>query len=77
MATPPFLESVREYMLLRHHSRHTAHAYSYWIKYFILFCDKKHPQSLEAQDRWHFSPGSLSSGRLRGALRPCRGNKIA
>ena len=48
VAASPFLESIRAHMLVRRYSRRTVSAYLYWIKYFIIFHNKKHPQDLGA-----------------------------
>ena len=50
MSSSPFLGSIREYMLIRHYSIRTIKSYLYWIKYFILFHDKSHPESLSKKD---------------------------
>ena len=50
MSSSPFLWSIREYMLIRHYSIRTIKSYLYWIKYFILFHDKTHPESLSKKD---------------------------
>lgn len=50
MSSSPFLRSVREYMLVRHYSIRTIKSYLYWIKYFIRFHNKRHPNDLSSQD---------------------------
>lgn len=50
MSSSPFLGSIREYMLIRHYSIRTIKSYLYWIKYFILFHDKSHPESLSKKN---------------------------
>ena len=57
MSRSPFLDSIREYMLVRRYSRRTIESYVYWIRYFIVFHGKKHPEQLteEAVERfWTF-----------------------
>lgn len=44
MKQSPFLESVRTELRTRRYSIKTEKVYLYWIKGFILFNDKKHPQ---------------------------------
>ncbi|NKI18169.1 hypothetical protein HCU74_12205 [Spongiibacter sp. KMU-166] len=39
----PFLESIREYMLVRHYSRRTVSTYLCWIRYFMVFHGEKTP----------------------------------
>jgi integron integrase len=43
MKKPRLLDQVRTTAALRHLSARTAEAYTYWIKRFILFHNKKHP----------------------------------
>lgn len=42
----PFLESVRIACLRRGYSERTAVSYAYWVKRFILFNQKQHPENL-------------------------------
>lgn len=46
----PFLSSVSEYMMVRHYSKRTIRAYLYWIKYFIIFHEKRHPEKMGATE---------------------------
>lgn len=46
MAASPFLQSIREFMLVRRYSRRTIDTYLYWIRLFILYHDKRHPREL-------------------------------
>lgn len=46
MSSSPFLNSIREFMLVRRYSRRTIDSYLYWIKYFIVFNKKKHPREM-------------------------------
>ena len=46
MKKSPFLQSIDDHMRVRRYSRRTIKAYIYWIKYFIVFNDKKHPKEL-------------------------------
>tara|TARA_R110002096_G_scaffold17139_1_gene58972 strand:+ start:264 stop:1238 length:975 start_codon:yes stop_codon:yes gene_type:complete len=46
MSNSPFLNSVKEYMLTRRYSLRTIKTYQYWIKAFIIFHDKSHPESM-------------------------------
>ncbi|EMR12764.1 integron integrase IntI4 [Methylophaga lonarensis MPL] len=50
MAKSPFLESIRTFMIVRNYSRRTIDTYLYWIKYFILFHHKQHPDKLGATE---------------------------
>lgn len=48
MAASPFLTALREFMMVRRYSRRTIDSYLHWIKYFILFHEKRHPSELGA-----------------------------
>lgn len=50
MSSSPFLRSIREHMLVRRYSRRTISSYLYWIKYFIVFHNKQHPEQLAEED---------------------------
>ena len=43
MEKPRLLDRVRSVIRVRHYSRRTEEAYTYWIRQFILFHDKRHP----------------------------------
>ncbi len=43
MEEPRLLDPVRFVIRVRHYSRRTEEAYTYWIRQFILFHDKRHP----------------------------------
>jgi integron integrase len=46
----PFLQSVESFMRVRNYSKRTIEAYLYWIKYFIVYCNKRHPRELGSAD---------------------------
>ena len=46
----PFLESVRELIRVKHLSYRTEETYLGWIRRFILFHDKRHPQEMGAAE---------------------------
>jgi integron integrase len=48
MPNSPFLESIHRYMPVRRYSKRTIEAYLYWIKYFIVFNRKRHPETMGA-----------------------------
>jgi integron integrase len=54
MPTSPFLRSLAEFMLARNYSRRTVDSYCYWVRYFIVFCGKRHPDTLGAADLERF-----------------------
>jgi integron integrase len=43
---PKLIDCVREKIRLKHYSRRTEEAYTAWIKQFILFHHKRHPQGM-------------------------------
>lgn len=47
---PRLLEYVREVIRARHYSLRTEDTYVQWIKRFILFHDKRHPQTMGAAE---------------------------
>jgi integron integrase len=48
--TSPFLDFVRERMVLQRYAKRTVATYLYWIKFFILFHKKQHPADLGDAD---------------------------
>ena len=49
-AKPRLLDQVREKIRLKHYSIRTEQAYVDWIKRFILFHDKRHPENMGKED---------------------------
>lgn len=68
MSKSPFLQSISDHMRTRGYSKRTIETYTDWIKHFILFCDKQHPDRLSETGveryltylavRRHVSPGT-------------------
>ncbi|MFC1707514.1 integron integrase [Planctomycetota bacterium] len=48
--SPRFLDRVRAAMRVRHRSRRTEQAYVGWIRRFILFHGKRHPEEMGAEE---------------------------
>lgn len=46
MPVSPFLDSLRQHMLVRHYSKRTADSYLYWVRYYIRFHGKCHPAEM-------------------------------
>ena len=42
----PFLDGVRDVLRVRHYSYRTEQTYIHWIRRFILFHDKTHPDKM-------------------------------
>ena len=55
---PRLLDQVRQVMRLKHMSLRTEESYLYYIKGYILFHDKRHPQTWMPQK---FAPTSRTS----------------
>lgn len=49
MTSSPFLESIRHDIRLRGYSIRTEKTYIYWIKNYILFNQKQHPEVMGAE----------------------------
>jgi integron integrase len=69
----PFLQSVRDALLLRHYSAKTIDVYISWIRRFVLFHGRRHPRSLGAPEVTSFlshlaSQGSVSASTQNQAL---------
>ena len=50
MGQSPFLESIRKILRTKHYSIQTEKAYLTWIKRFILFHNKRHPEEMGEQE---------------------------
>lgn len=46
----PFLNSVSDYMAVRHYAKRTIRSYLYWIRYFIVFHKMRHPNQMGATE---------------------------
>ena len=47
---PRLLDKVPDKLRVKHYSIGTEQAYMNWIKRYIFFHDKRHPQEMDAQD---------------------------
>ena len=43
----PFLISISDFMSVRRYSKRTIKSYLYWIKHYIVFHDKRHPDEMD------------------------------
>ena len=50
MTAPRLLDQVRAAIRARHYSQRTEDAYVHWIRRFIVFHGRRHPQELGAAD---------------------------
>ncbi len=46
----PFLRQVRDHLRARQYSKRTEETYLYWIRQFIRFHDRRHPEELGGRD---------------------------
>jgi hypothetical protein len=46
MERSPYLKSIEEFMYLRRYAKRTIETYIHWIKDFIIFNNKQHPNTL-------------------------------
>ena len=54
MYQSPFLNEIYRFMLARHYSKRTIKSYILWIRRYINYCDKKHPNELSSEDVVNF-----------------------
>jgi integrase len=64
---PRLLDRVREACRVRHYSIRTEDAYVAWIRRFILFHDKRHPQEMGAADINRFLTHLAVAGNVAAA----------
>ena len=50
MSKPKLLDQLREAIRVRHYSIRTEQAYVHWVRRFILFHNKLHPETMGAQE---------------------------
>ena len=46
----PFLDSIADLMTVRRYSKRTIQSYLYWIRCYILFHEKRHPEEMGASE---------------------------
>ncbi|MBN2357718.1 phage integrase N-terminal SAM-like domain-containing protein [candidate division KSB1 bacterium] len=51
---PGLLDRIREVLRRKHYSYKTEQAYLFWIKRFVLFHHKRHPQEMGAEEVQQF-----------------------
>ena len=64
MQKPKLLDRVRSVARLRHLSLRTEQAYSDWIRRFILFHRKRHPEGMGAEEIRQFLPHLAVEGNV-------------
>ncbi|MFB4203986.1 IS91 family transposase [wastewater metagenome] len=63
----PFLDRVRAAIRVRHYSIRTEEAYLGWIRRFILYHDKRHPQDMGAAEVAAFLTDLATTGSVAAA----------
>ena len=66
-ALPRLLNRVRDSVRRRHYSRRTEEQYVHWIKRFIYFTGKRHPERLGAEEVTAFLNHLASERRVAAA----------
>jgi integron integrase len=61
---PKLLDQVRQAIRTRHYSDKTEKAYIHWIKRFIFFHDKRHPQEMAEAEIAQFLSSLASDGHV-------------
>jgi Phage integrase, N-terminal SAM-like domain len=66
MTQPPkkLLEQVQDAIRLKHYSYQTEKAYIYWIRRYILFHNKRHPQEMGGAEMDVFAAYKASLGLI-------------
>ena len=70
MAKSPFLEGVRSEIRLRGYSMRTEKTYIHWIKRFIFFHQKRHPQLMGAEEVRSFLTSLAVQGNVAINIQP-------
>jgi integron integrase len=63
-AKPKLLDQVRQAIRTRHYSDRTEKAYVHWIKRYIFFHNKRHPQEMAEAEISQFLSGLATDGRV-------------
>ena len=63
------LDQVRDRLRLKNYAYRTEQSYLYWIKQYILFHNKRHPNEMGAQRLNNFSPIWLPPKKLLHQLK--------
>lgn len=50
MAPSPFMDALSRHMLAHHYGKRTVDSYLYWIRFYIRFHSKRHPQEMGSSD---------------------------
>src|SRR5438552_1280999 len=61
---PKLLDEVRQAIRRRHYSDRTEKAYVHWIKRYIFFHNKRHPQEMAEAEIARFLSSLATAGRV-------------
>jgi Phage integrase, N-terminal SAM-like domain len=61
---PKLLDQVRQAIHARHYSDRTEKAYAHWIKRYIFFHNKRHPQEMAEAEISQFISGLATDGHV-------------
>ena len=64
---PKLLDRVRQVLRFKHYSLRTEEAYTGWIRRYVLFHGKRHPDSLGTEEVRAFLTDLAVKGRVKGA----------
>lgn len=64
---PKLLDRLRDRLRLKHYSIRTEQQYVHWVKRFVFFHDKKHPQTMGAAEVTAFLTHLAVKGRVAAA----------
>ncbi len=67
MAASPFIESIRAELRVRRYSLQTEKVYLYWIRQFIYFHNKKHPNNMGNEEIEQFLSHLANTRRVSSA----------
>jgi hypothetical protein len=73
----PFLESISRFMAVRRYSKRTIEAYLYWIKYFIIFHEKRHPSEMSGREVEAFLIHLAVESKVAAAIQGIALNSLA
>ena len=71
--SPKLMEQVRDCLRVKHYSLRTERAYMDWIKRFILFHGKRHPETMGAPEIEAFLTHLAVQGKVSATTRCVRG----
>jgi hypothetical protein len=65
-----FLRSIADFMSVRRYSRCTISTHLYWIKSFIIYHHKRHPEAMHDVEVEHYLTDLAANKSLQGPFDP-------